>query len=138
MTDNKPQKEEEKKEENKNFDIDSIVLKNEKDFIELAKKNTKEIKDSLDPSVFSYVFLKETIEMLAPTLNSEKISDLEKKIDVVLKKKKTKGEDLKNKKPLKSVTSTQRADKVGLEKEYGGGEEKKEEDEEYNEDEDFM
>lgn len=138
MTDNKPQKEEEKKEENKNFDIDSIVLKNEKDFIELAKKNTKEIKDSLDPSVFSYVFLKETIEMLAPTLNSEKISDLEKKIDVVLKKKKTKGEELKNKKPLKSVTSTQRADKVGLEKEYGGGEEKKEEDEEYNEDEDFM
>lgn len=129
--------EESKKEEETKIynDIDKIQLKNEKDFKELANNNIEKIKASLDPTLYTFSFLKESIEMLGPSLDSEKLSDLQSKIDVVLKSKKTKGEDLKKKNA--PVVSTQRADKVVLQSEYGGNDEKKEE-EEYNEDDDFM
>jgi hypothetical protein len=119
---------------------ENLPLNVEKDFIDLAIKNTNKIKDSNKPQVFTFSYLKNTLELLCPTLESYQISDLIKVANVIYNKK-LKEEGFgkkKNKKP--SVSSNKRIDrdaKQGLYDEYGERVDYEEE-EEYNEDEDFM
>ena len=55
---------------------ENLPLNVEKDFIDLAIKNTNKIKDSNKPQVFTFSYLKNTLELLCPTLESYQISDL--------------------------------------------------------------
>ena len=54
----------------------NISLSLEKDFIELAQQNAARINDAKRPSQFTFSYLKNSIELLAPSLDSDRINDL--------------------------------------------------------------
>ena len=123
-----------KEQENNN-----ISLSLEKDFIELAQQNAAKINEAKRPSQFTFSYLKNLIELLAPSLDSARINDLIKAITVVFNKKLKEegaGSKSKLKKPnINTGKAIDRNDKKGIIQEYGGRDDYEEE--EY-EDDDFM
>ena len=117
----------------------NISLSLEKDFIELAQQNAARINDAQRPSQFTFSYLKNSIELLAPSLDSDRINDLIKAITVVFNKKLKEegtGSKSKSKKPnINTGKAIDRNDKKGIIQEYGGRDDYEEE--EY-EDDDFM
>ena len=119
---------------------ENLPLNVEKDFIDLAIKNTNKIKDANKPQMFTLSYLKNTLELLCPTLESHQISDLIKVANVIYNKKLNEEGFGKKKDKKPTLTSNKRIDrdaKQGLYDEYGGRGDYEEE-EEYDEDEDFM
>ena len=108
-------------------------------WIDLSIKNVNKIKDANKPQAFTFSYLKNTLELLCPTLESYQISDLNKVINVIFNKK-LKEEGFGKKKDKKpSVSSNKRIErdaKQGLYDAYGDKPDYDEE--EYDEDEDFM
>lgn len=117
----------------------NISLSLEKDFIELAQQNAARINDAKRPSQFTFSYLKNSIELLAPSLDSDRINDLIKAITVVFNKKLKEegtGSKSKSKKPnINTGKAIDRNDKKGIIQEYGGRDDYEEED---YEDDDFM
>ncbi len=113
-------------------------LMSEKDFIELAVHNVGRIKAAGKPSKFTQSYLKNTLDLLAPTLDSDKLDVLIKDLTLTFNKKlkeskgKTKGTATSNKaKPSVNVgKGMERADKMGAIQDYGG-------DDDYNYDDDY-
>ena len=111
----------------------------EKDFIELSNKTAAKINESKKPSKFTFSFLKNSIELLAHTLDSDKINDL-LKVTTVIFNKKLKEENANSKKKSKKPNinagkAIERSERRGLYETYGGNDDYEEE--EY-EDDDFM
>lgn len=102
-------------------------LTNEKDFIDLAVLNVGRVKSANKPSKFIYSYLKNTIDLLASSLESEKINTLVKDLNAHYNKKKKEENDKAGKKP-KTVTPSinvskalDRAEKLGAFEDYGAG-----------------
>lgn len=119
-----------------------IELKSEKDFIELAQKNAAKINEANPLPMFTLAYLKNSIELLAPSLKTELVRQLVDSLSIIYNQKldKDRGKKKVSDKPQivagkKSVTDARK----GLYNAYGGGEENEEDDDEdaYNED-DFM
>lgn len=118
----------------------NVSLTVEKDFIQLANKTAARINESKKPSLFTYSYLKNSIELLGPTLDSDKINDLSKVLTVIFNKKlKEESADSKKKSKKPNINAgkmVQRNERKGLYETYGGNDDYEEE-EEYNDD-DFM
>ena len=104
-------------------------LTNEKDFIDLAVLNVGRVKSANKPSKFIYSYLKNTIDLLASSLESEKINTLVKDLNAHYNKKKKEENDKAGKKP-KTVTPSinvskalDRAEKLGAFEDFGAGKE---------------
>jgi hypothetical protein len=87
----------------KNVDV-NINLNTEKDFVDLAVKNIGRIKDSQKPSKFTFTYLKNTLDLLTPALEADKIDQLIKDLTVMFNKKRKEesvkyGKKSKNKQP---------------------------------------
>lgn len=82
----------------KNLDI-NINLNTEKDFIDLALLNIGRIKDSNRPSKFTFTYLKNTLDLLTPNLEAEKIDQLIKDLTVMFNKKRKEESEKFGKKP---------------------------------------
>jgi len=82
----------------KNVDI-NINLNTEKDFIDLALLNIGRIKDSQKPSKFTFTYLKNTMDLLTPGLDADKIDQLIKDLTVMFNKKRKEESDKLGKKP---------------------------------------
>jgi len=87
----------------KNFDV-NIILNTEKDFVDLAVQNIGRIKDSQKPSKFTFTYLKNTLDLLTPALEADKIDQLIKDLTVMFNKKRKEesvkhGKKPKNKQP---------------------------------------
>ena len=116
----------------------NISLSLEKDFIDLAQQNAAKINDAKRPSAFTYSYLKNSIELLAPCLDSELIHDLSDKLKNIFnnKLKEETGTKGKSKKPnINTGKAIDRNEKKGIIEDYGGRDDYEEE--EY-EDDDFM
>ena len=121
-----------------------INLETEKDFIKLAQSSAAKINSANKLPSFTLSYLKNSIELLGPTLESEQLKDLTDAINIIFNKKikeERGSKNKKNKKPqIKAGKMMEKIEKSGLYEEYkdddnqGGNEEKEEE---YNED-DFM
>ena len=125
----------------KNIDI-NISLNVEKDFIELAQKSAAKINEANKLPMFTLSYLKNSIELLGPNLDSDMLNDLIKSITVIFNKK-LKDEGVGNKKKnaktqIKAGKMFDRNEKKGLYQAYGGDEDLQEEEEEDYNDEDFM
>lgn len=89
---------------------DVIPLKIEKDFIDLAVSNVSRIKDAKLPTKFSVTYLKQNLDLLGPTLDSEKIDYLIKGLTVMFnQKRKEENEKAGKQKKIKYV---QKAGKI--------------------------
>ena len=121
-------------------DDTNISLNVEKDFIALAQKNAAKINEANKLPMFTLSYLKNSIELLGPNLDSDMLNDLIKTITVIFNKK-LKEEGVGNKKKntktnIKSGKINDRNEKKGLYQAYGD-ELPEEEEDEYNDD-DFM
>ena len=118
------------------------VLTTEKDFIDLAVHNVGRVKSANKPSKFLFSYLKHTIDLLAPSLESEKINSLVKDLNAYCTKKKKEENDKAGKKPKTAVPSINvskaldRAEKLGAFEDFGAAKEEIN-DEDYIED-DFI
>ncbi len=118
------------------------VLTTEKDFIDLAVHNVGRVKSANKPTKFLFSYLKHTIDLLAPSLESEKINSLVKDLNAYCTKKKKEENDKAGKKPKTSVPSINvskaldRAEKLGAFEDFGAAKEEIN-DEDYIED-DFI
>ena len=123
----------------KDIQESNLPLSLEKDFIDLAKQNAIKINDAKKPSAFTFSYLKNTLELLAPTLDSDKISDLNKLLTVTFNKKlkeENAGSKSKSKKPnINAGKAADRSEKRGIIEDLGGRDDLEEE--EYDDD-DFM
>ena len=122
----------------KDENTDNLVLNLEKDFITLAQKNASRINEAKKPSAFTFSYLKNSIELLGPQLDSEKLNDLLKCITVIFNKK-LKEENADDKKKIKKPKLNagkinERNEKRGIMVDFAGGDD---EDEDYDDD-DFM
>ena len=82
----------------KNLDV-NINLNTEKDFIDLAVLNIGRIKDSQKPSKFTFTYLKNTLDLLTPGLDADKIDQLIKDLTVMFNKKRKEESEKYGKKP---------------------------------------
>jgi hypothetical protein len=82
----------------KNVQID-INLNTEKDFVDLAVLNIGKIKDSHKPSKFTFTYLKNSLDLLAPGLEADKIDQLIKDLTVMFNKKRKEESEKYGKKP---------------------------------------
>ena len=81
-----------------------FTLKIEKDFIELATVNVAKIKEAKLPSKLSLSYLKHSIDLLGPSLDSEKIDNLIKGLTVMFnQKRKEENEKAGKQKKIKYV-----------------------------------
>jgi hypothetical protein len=117
------------------------ALNTEKDFIDLAVSNVGRVKSANKPQKFMFSYLKNTLDLLAPNMESEKISQLVKELTAHYTKKKKEESALAGKKPKTGPSivmnkGVDRADRLGGLEDFGGRDEPFE-DEEYVED-DFM
>ena len=100
-------------------------LVNEKDFIDLAVKTVSRIKEANKPSKFSFTYLKNTIDLLAPTLDGDKLDQLIKDLTVQFNKKRKEESEKSGKKPGKGKPSVSagkgldRAEKMGAFEDFG-------------------
>lgn len=122
------------------------VLNIEKDFIEFAKETAEQISGTDKKGKYIFTFLKNSIELLAPSLKTESLSDLQKTVELLYNQKtKEQGKNKKGKNnktnttntPVAPPTSAPRGDQMAVYKQYGNGE-KPAEEQPYNEEEDFM
>jgi hypothetical protein len=122
----------------KDENTDSLVLNLEKDFITLAQKNASRINEAKKPSAFTFSYLKNSIELLGPQLDSERLNDLLKCITVIFNKKlkeENADDKKKTKKPkLNAGKINERNEKRGIMVDFAGADD---EEEEYDDD-DFM
>ena len=81
------------------------TLKLEKDYIELAKKNVENIKKGNPLSIFILAYLKNLVELLGPTLDSNQLNELIKITNGAFNKKLNEG--------MKKKVSTKATIKVG-------------------------
>ena len=122
---------------------ENITLNVEKDFIALAQKNAAKINEANKLPMFTLSYLKNSIELLGNTLDSDQLNDLIKSTTVIFNKK-LKEEGVGNKKKnaktqIKAGKMYDRNEKKGLYQAYGGDDDHhEEEDEDYLDDEDFM
>ena len=72
----KKKKEEEQKKKKDNSNSNNIVLKTQKDFIELAQSNSTKIKKANPLPIFTLSYLKNIVELLGPTLELNQINDI--------------------------------------------------------------
>jgi hypothetical protein len=102
----------------------NLPLVTEKDFIDCAVKNVSKIKEANKPSKFTYTYLKNSIDLLGPTLDGDKLNSLIKDLTVMFNKKRKEESD-KTKKPGKDKPSVSagkgldRAEKMGALEDYG-------------------
>jgi len=102
----------------------NLPLVTEKDFIDCAVKNVSKIKEANKPSKFTYTYLKNSIDLLGPTLDGDKLNSLIKDLTVMFNKKRKEESD-KSKKPGKDKPSVSagkgldRAEKMGALEDYG-------------------
>ena len=89
--DKEKDKKEDKKEEDKK-DSKNIVLKNEKDYIELAKRNAEKIKNAKPLPIFTLAYLQNIIELLGPSLEVNQINEILKLSNNIFNKKLNEGE----------------------------------------------
>ncbi len=82
----------------KNVDV-NISLNTEKDFIDLALQNIGRIKDSSMPSKFTFTYLKNTLDLITPGLEADKIDQLIKDLTVMFNKKRKEESEKYGKKP---------------------------------------
>ena len=122
---------------------ENITLNVEKDYIVLAQKNAAKINEANKLPMFTLSYLKNSIELLGPTLDSDQLNDLIKSTTVIFNKK-LKEEGVGNKKKnaktqIKAGKMYDRNEKKGLYQAYGGDDDDhhEEEDEDIFDD-DFM
>jgi len=117
-------------------------LLNEKDFIDLATFNASNIKSAAKPSKFTFTYLKNTLDLLAPTLEADKIDQLIKSLNVLHNQKRKeesdKGKKTTKGKPAINIGKGTRLEASGALDAFSGMKEKQENlDEDFEED-DFM
>lgn len=119
-----------------------ITLATEKDFIDLAVNNVSKVKAANKPSKFTFTYLKNSLDLLAPTLDGDKIDQLIKDLTVLFNKKRKEESEKNGKKPGAKAKPTvsagkglDRAEKMGAFEDFGGPDHI--EDEDYYED-DFI
>ena len=127
---NKDNKEKDKKEDKK--DDKNIVLKSEKDYIEMAIKNAQKIKDAKPLPIYTLAYMQNIIELLGPSLEINQINEVLKISNNIYNKKLKEGEKKKVSKKvnIKVGKINDRNDKLG---DYGDDEEDEEEEEEEEE-----
>lgn len=116
-----------------------VQLVNEKDFIELAVQNVGRIKAANKPAKFTFSYLKNSIDLLAPTLDGDKLDQLIKDLTVLFNKK-IKG----NKKPTTTANVKpqvkigldrfERAEKMGVYDDFGVNDDVQNEEDYYEDD----
>lgn len=117
-------------------------LVHEKDFLDLAIKSVTRIKEANKPSKFTYTYLKNNLDLLAPTLDGDKLDSLIKDLTVLFNKKRKQESDKKGGKPGKAKPTVaankalDRAEKMGALEDFGHTEDLNY-DEDYEED-DFI
>ena len=128
---NKPEGKNKTEDKNKKGD-----LKNEKDFIDLAKKNAEKVKAAKPLPIFTLSYLQNLVELLGPTLDLNQVNELLKKCNNIFNKKLNEGEKKKvsTKVNIKVGKINDRNDKLG---EYDDDIEEEEEEEEQEEHEDI-
>ena len=72
----KKKKEEEDKKKKDKSNSNNILLKTQKDFIELAQSNSSKIKKAKPLPIFTLSYLKNIVELLGPTLELNQINDI--------------------------------------------------------------
>jgi hypothetical protein len=111
----------------------------EKDFIDLAVLNVSRVKSAGKPSKFTLTYLKQNLDLLAPTLEADKIDSLIKDLTVMFNKKRKEESEKsgkktnKNKAPNINTGNVRKAEKMT----FDDNEEFHGEEEDYDED-DFM
>ena len=125
-------------------DLD-FELKTEKDYINLAQKSAVKINQANKSNESVYDFLKASIEILLPTLDSDTIEKVKTAMIFLKNKKEKKGEKKKkgNEEEKKEVVpkSDRYEERKALYKQYGDGDisqQKPEGEDDYNDDGDFM
>ena len=125
-------------------DLD-FELKTEKDYINLAQKSAVKINQANKSNESVYEFLKASIEILLPTLDSDTIEKVKTAMIFLKNKKDKKGEKKKkgNEEEKKEVVpkSDRYEERKALYKQYGDGDisqQKPEGEDDYNDDGDFM
>ena len=125
-------------------DLD-FELKTEKDYINLAQKSAVKINQANKSNESVYEFLKASIEILLPTLDSDTIEKVKTAMIFLKNKKEKKGEKKKkgNEEEKKEVVpkSDRYEERKALYKQYGDGDisqQKPEGEDDYNDDGDFM
>ena len=125
-------------------DLD-FELKTEKDYINLAQKSAVKINQANKSNESVYEFLKASIEILLPTLDSDTIEKVKTAMIFLKNKKEKKGEKKKkgNEEEKKEVVpkNDRYEERKALYKQYGDGDisqQKPEGEDDYNDDGDFM
>jgi hypothetical protein len=117
-----------------------VALVTEKDFIDLAVYNVSRIKAANKPSKFGFSYLKNSIDLLAPTLDGDKLDQLIKDLTVLFNKKIKSNKPTKQAAPGKAKPSVsvgkglERAEKMGAIDDFGGNEKMGNEDDYYEDD----
>jgi hypothetical protein len=131
----------EKKSMNKETTQEILSLVTEKDFVDLSISNVSRIKSANKPSQFTLKYLKNSIELLGPTLDADKLDVLIKDLTVIFNKK-LKEKTIVTKQNVNKAKPTQstgkgldRAEKMGALDDFGGRDDL--DDEDYEED-DFI
>jgi hypothetical protein len=115
-------------------DTVQLPLTTEKDFIDLAVHNVARVKAANKPTKFLFSYLKNTIDLLATSLESEKINTLVKDLNAHYNKKKKEENDKAGKKPKTTAPTIlvskaiDRAEKMGAFEDFGAAQD------DYNED----
>ena len=92
----KKKKEEEEKKKNQKPDANNLILKTEKDFLELATINASKIKKANPLPIFTLSYLKNIVELLGPTLDVNQINEILNLTNKVFNQKLKEGEKIKN------------------------------------------
>ena len=121
----------------------SFNLKTEKDYINLAQKSVVKINKASKSNKNAYDFIKNTIELLLPTLNEDHIQNITNAIKFLKNKVDKKDKNKKDKAEEKTVVpkSDRFEERKALYKQYGDGdisENKPAAEDDYNDDGDFM
>ena len=130
--------------EGKEEEIDlTFELKTEKDFINLAQKSVVKINKASKSNKNAYDFIKNTLELLLPTLNEDNIQNITNAVKFLKNKVEKKDKNKKEKVEEKVVVpkSDRFEERKALYKQYGDGdisENKPAAEDDYNDDGDFM
>lgn len=124
------------------INVDQIApLITEKDFIDLAVKNVSRIKEANKPSKFTYTYLKNSLDLLAPTLDGDKLDNLIKDLTFLFNKKRKEDSEKSGKKPAAKAKPSvsagkglDRAEKMGAFEDFGVKEDFDGEDDYYEDD----
>ena len=92
----------------------NIKLVTEKDYIDLARLNIGRIKDSGKPSKFVFQYLKNTMDLLSPGLDADKLDEIIKTLTVLLKKKRKDGTEKNSKKQKTKQADVSTAKKMKM------------------------